>query len=257
MAMKKTILLLFLLNSAFSYAQSRKIVKLTAHKIDVSLSNDKHFYNKIINPKIDTIQIVRILDLENRTVELITNHFDENDNLTKQVAENFDESGKTLIRNIYDAGSKSNQYSFFRNDSLLVQFNTFPKSSAGIKYVKGKEFMVERNEFQPYFNHEKLSIAELAKVTMIMPRINPQGESNNKAILAFLIDETGGVEDFKLLNNKGNNFVLKKNALEILQKYDYAFEPAIDLDGKPIKKWLYVTLNQKVISNKDTFYGMN
>lgn len=255
--MKKAILLIFLLNSTFSYAQSRKIVKLTAHKIDVSLSNDEHFYNKIINSKIDTIQIVRILDLENRTVELITNHFDENDNLTKLVTENFDESGKITTRNIYDAGSKTNQYSFFRNDSLLVQFNTFPKSGAGIKYVGGNEFMIERNEFQPYLDHEKVSIADLAKESMIMPKIKPEEDSNNKAILAFLIDENGGVDDFKLLNDKGNHFVVKKNALKILQKYNHAFEPAVDLDGKPIKKWLYVTLNQKVISYKDTFYGMN
>lgn len=241
--MKKFIYLatFIFLYSSFVFAQKTKIVFLDKHFLPLSNKDTENAqYQKISLPLSEGKQTEQILDLNSKLVKLITNEFDAKKNLIRSITEYYRDNESVFKISTFEIKTNKEMVEYFHNGKLVGRFLCDDNEVVfGLRVIDGENVETSKNEFEPGFAVSKQQFKEFLRTNIDYP-----GEARNKSIqgtvtIALEIMPDGTVNTMEVIND-GVSLILQEEAKRVIANYDKGFRPALDMDGNPVRKWMYV-----------------
>lgn len=234
----------FILFSGLTHAQDR--IPLNQHFYQVeNPKTDEVFFTRVENPTPTGDTLVWVFDRQNRMIsqskisinpdgdfrQEITEYFDSIGNRTSQTILNLENS--KYITAFFENGTKKGEVFKAENERFEIWRQT-PDSS----YTKSYD------DFKPSFDAEELN--DFYAKNLTYPLAARRSGAQGTAIVAVLVSESGEVKAIELANGIQLHPELAKEALRVIKLFKGPFIPALDLDGKPVEKWLYIPTRFKL-----------
>ena len=242
--MKKFIYLaiFIFLSSHFLFAQKNKTVFLDKHFLPLNNKGIENFeYQKISLPHSGGRQTERIQDLNGKLIRVITNEFDGKKNLIRSVTEEYGDSNSIYKISTFEVKTKKEMVEYFDNGKLVGRFLCDDNEVVfGLRVIDGEQVETSKNEFEPGFAVSKQQFTEFLRTNLDYP-VEPRKNSIQKTVtIALEIMPDGTVNTMEIINQNEMSPVLQEETKRVMAAFDKGFRPALDMDGNPVRKWMYV-----------------
>jgi TonB family protein len=230
------------LSSSFAFAQKSKTTYLDKHFLPLSnKSVGEKQYQKNSFPVTDGKQTETVHDLNGNLVKSIVHEFDSKKNLIRTVSEEFDDQSKVYKISTVEHKTKKEMMEYFYDGNLIGRF-LFNENEVvfGLRIKDGEQIETSKNEFEPGFVVSKQQFNEFLRTNLDYPEEAKKKRIQGTVTIALEIMSDGTVNDMEVLNENEMYLILQEEAKRVIAEYDKGFRPALDMDGNPIRKWMYV-----------------
>jgi TonB family protein len=242
--MKKFIYLaiLIFLSSSFVLANKNKLVFLDKHFVPLTNKKieDAH-YQKTSFPVSDGKQTERIQDLNGKLIRIITNEFDGKKNLLRSVIEEYGDNERINKISTYEVNTKKEMIEYFHDGNLVGRFLYNDHDMIfGMRVIDGENVETSKNEFEPGFSVSKQQFNEFLRTNLNYPEEARKKRIQGTVTIALEIMPDGTVNTMEVINETEVPPILQEEAKRVISAFDKGFRSAVDMDGNPVRKWMYV-----------------
>jgi TonB family protein len=240
-----TLLCLFLfLNLS---ANDRAKIALNRHFVPLQKSQHDTAFIKISNPITDGKQVERIYDLDNKLVRIVTKYFENGKNPTKTVWEDVDASGQ--VYKIKERKNNENNYTIYylHKGKVIAEFyGNEQEVIFGKKIVNEEKVVTSTNIFEPGFKKSVVDYQEFIRQNLQYPVEARKKRQQGTVELALEIKADGSIGRIEVVNAGNVSPLLQEEAVRVLSLYTDGFRSAVDMEGNPVTKWLYLPIHFKL-----------
>jgi TonB family protein len=242
--MKKFIYLaiFIFLSSSFAFAQKSKTTYLDKHFLPLSnKSLGEKQYQKNSFPVIGGKQTETVHDLNGILVKSIIHEYDSKKNLIKTISEEFDEQGSIYKISTIEHKSKKEMMEYFHDGNLIGRF-LFNENEVvfGLRIKDGEQIETSKNEFEPDFVVSKQQFREFLWSNLVYPDEARRKKIQGTVTVALEIMPDGTVNTIEVINSNEVDPILQEEAKRMITAFDKGFRSAVDMNGNPVRKWMYV-----------------
>jgi TonB family protein len=242
--MKKLICLaIFLfLSFSFTFAQKSKTIYLDKHFLPLSnKSVGEKEYLKNSFAVIGGKQTETVHDLGGILVKSIVHEFDGKKNLIRTVFEEYDNQGRVYKISTVEHKTKKEVMEYFHEGKLIGRFLCNENELVfGIRIKDGEQIETSKNEFEPDFAVSKQQFREFLWSNLDYPTEAKNKKIQGTVTLALEIMPDGTVNTIEVINQNEVDPILQKEAKRVIAAFDKGFRSAMDMEGNPVRKWMYV-----------------
>ncbi|WP_373496536.1 energy transducer TonB [Aquiflexum sp.] len=242
--MKKIIYLaiFIFLSSSFMFAQKNKTVFLDKHFLPLSTKDiGDAQYQKTSFPISSGKQTEKIEDLDGKLIKLITNEFDGKKNLIRSVIEDYGENESIYKISSLDVNTKKEMIEYFHEGILVGRFLCNDNEVIfGLRVIDGENVETSKNEFEPGFAVSKQQFRDFLWSNLDYPEEAKKKKIEGTVTLALEIMPDGTVNTLEVINHNEVPIILQEEAKRVISAFDKGFRSALDMDGNPVRKWMYV-----------------
>lgn len=228
--------------SPSSFAQKNKETYLDKHFLPLSNKKigEKH-YLKNSSPVIEGKQSETIQDLNGILVRSIVHEFDNKKNLIRTVSEEYDDQGRVFKISTVEQKTKKETMEYFQDGNLIGRFLCSENEVVfGIRIKDGEQVETSKNEFEPDFAVTRQQFREYLWANLDYPIEAKNKKIQGTVTLALEIMPDGTVHSIEVINPNEVDPILQKEAKRVIAAFDKGFRSAVDLEGNPVRKWMYV-----------------
>lgn len=236
--------LLFCMNLS---ANDRAKIPLNRHFVPLQKSQHDTAFMKVVNPISDGKQVERIYDLDNRLVRVVTRYFDNEKKPIKTVWEDVDGNGQVYKRK--ERKTKENNYTIFylQNGAVIAEFyGNEQEVIFGKRVVNDEKLITSNNIFEPGFAKSAVHYQEFLRQNLQFPTEARKKKLQGTVELALEIKGDGSIGQIEVVNADNVSPLLQKEAMRVISLYSGGFRGAVDMEGNPVTKWLYLPLHFKL-----------
>ncbi|WP_172805246.1 energy transducer TonB [Aquiflexum balticum] len=243
--MKKFIYLvffIFLSSSSFLVAQKSKTVFLDKHfRPLTSKSIEDHQYQKTIFPISEGIQKERIQELNGKLIRVISNEFEGKKNLIRSITEEYGENESIHKISTLELSTKKEMIEYFQEGKLVARFLCNDNEVVfGWRVIDGEQVETSRNEFEPDFAVSKQQFKDFLRSNLNFPEKARKKSIQGIVTIALEIMPDGSVNTMEIVNQDEVSPMLQEEAKRVITAFDKGYKPALDVNGNPVRKWMYV-----------------
>jgi TonB family protein len=243
--MKKFIYLaIFIFLSSYSsmFAQKTKTVFLDKHFMPLtSKSIEDHQYQKTIFPISEGKQKERIQDLNGKLIRVISNEFDGKKNLIRSITEEYGVNEIIHKISTLEFSTKKEMIEYFQDGKLVARFLCNDNEVVfGWRVIDGEQIETSRNEFEPDFAVSKQQFKDFLRSNLNLPEEARKKGIQGTVTIALEIMPDGSVNTMEIVNQDEVSPMLQQEAKRVLAAFNKGYRPALDVNGNPVKKWMYV-----------------
>jgi len=243
--MKKFIYLaIFIFLSFYSsmFAQKTKTVFLDKHFMPLTnKSIEEPHYQKTVSPISEGKQTERIQDLNGKLIKVISNEFDGKKNLIRSTTEEYGDNESIYKISTLEVSTKKEMIEYFHEEKLVGRFLCNDNEVVfGLRVVDGENVETSRNEFEPDFAISKQQFKDFLRSNLNYPEEARKKNIQGTVTIALEIMPDGSINTMEIVNQNEVSLVLQEEAKRVLAAFDRGYRPALDVNGNPVKKWMYV-----------------
>jgi hypothetical protein len=229
------------------FAEEKTRIPLNKHFVPLQKSQRDTAFIKLVSPLTDGKQVQHIYDLENKLVRIVTYYFDSEKNPIKTIWEDLDASGqvyKVKERKLNDANFT---IYYLRNGEKIAEFyGTDHKVIFGKRLISNEMVVTSTNIFEPGFAKSSVHYQEFLRKHLQFPVEARRKKQQGTVELAVEIKADGSIGRIEATNEREVSPILLEEAIRVISLYSDGFRPAMDFDGRPIDKWLYLPIHFKM-----------
>lgn len=242
--MKKFIYLaiFIFLFSSFMFANKNKVVFLDKHFLPLTNKKigDAH-YQKTSFPVSGGKQSERIQSLNGKLIRIITNEFDGKKILIRSVTEEYGDNERINKISTYEVNTKKEMIEYFHDGNLVGRFLCNDHDVIfGMRVIDGENVETSKNEFEPAFAVSKQQFKEYLRINLNYPEEARKKRIQVTVTIALEIMPDGSVNTMEVINEDEVSLILQEEAKRVIASFDKGFRSALDMDGNPVRKWMYV-----------------
>lgn len=222
-------------------------IPLNKHFAPLERSQEDAAYLKVVNPIVDGKQIERIYDLDQRLVRIVSKYYDDRKNLIKTICEDVDEEG--IVYKVKEINTKQSACTIYylKDGQIIGQFYGNEHEVIFGKRVIGEEEVITSiNIFEPGFSRSMVNYQEFLRQNLQYPAEAKMKKQQGKVELALEILPDGSLGKIEVVNSKDVPQILQQEAIRVISLYQDGFRGAVDVDGNPVTKWLYLPITFKL-----------
>lgn len=242
--MKKSIYLaiFILIFPTYTFAQKSKTIYLDKHFSPLTNKNvGEKQYKKNSSPVMEGKQTETIHDLNGILVKSIVHEFDNKKKLIRTVSEEYDDLGRVYKISSVDHHTNKEMVEYFNDGNLIGRFLCSDNEVVfGLRFIDGEQVETSRNEFEPDFAVTKQQFREFLWSNIDYPEEARQKKIQGTVTLALEIMPDGTVNTIEVINQNEVPNILQEEAKRVVSSFDKGFRSALDVNGNPVKKWMYV-----------------
>ena len=242
--MKKFIYLAIFIFSAFSFtfAQKSKTTYLDKHFMPLSnKSKGEKQYLKSSFPVIEGRQTETVHDMNGTLIKSIIHEFDSKKNLTKTVSEEYDDQGRVFKISTVEHKTKKEMIEYYHAGNLIGRFLCNENEVVfGLRIKDGEQLETSKNEFEPDFAVTKQQFREFLWSNLAYPDEARKKKIQGTVTIALEVMPDGSVRTMEVINQEEVSQILQEEAKRVISNFDKGFRPALDINGNPVRKWMYV-----------------
>lgn len=227
-------------------ANDRAKIPLNRHFVPLQKSQQDTAFMKIVNPIADGKQVELIYDLDNRLVRVVTRYFGDGKNPIKTVWEDLDDDGKVYKRK--ERKTIENNYTIFylQNGEVIAEFyGNELEVIFGKRVVNDEKVVTSTNIFEPGFAKSVVHYQEFLRQNLQFPAEARKKKLQGTVELALEIKGDGSIGQIEVVNADNVSPLLQKEAIRVISLYTDGFRGAVDMEGNPVTKWLYLPVHFK------------
>lgn len=234
----------FILFSGLTFAQDR--IPLNQHFYEVEdPKTEQVFFTRVENqtPAGDTV--VWVFDLQNRMVSQSRISINPEGGFRQEINESFDSLGNRVSQSILNLENSKYITAYFENGVKKGEVFKVENERFEIwRHSPDSAFNNDFDDFKPSFNADDFN--DFLAKNLTYPLTARRSGAQGIAMVAVLVAESGEVKAIELANGMQISPELGKEALRVIRLFKGPFTPALDLDGKPVEKWLYIPTRFKL-----------
>jgi TonB family protein len=226
------------------FANKNKLVFLDKHFLPLTNKEIQHaHFQKTSFPVSGGKQTERIQDLNDKLIRIITNEFDSKKNLIRSVTEEYGDNERINKISTYEINTKKEMIEYFHDGNLVGRFLCNDHEVVfGMRVLDGENVETSKNEFEPGFAVSKQQFNEFLRTNLDYPEEAKKKRIQGIVTIALEIMPDGTVNDMEVLNESDVPQILQEEAKRVILAFDKGFRPALDMDGNPVKKWMYLPM---------------
>lgn len=228
-------------------ANDRAKIPLNRHFVPLQKSQHDMAFMKVVNPIADGKQVERIYDLDNKLVRIVTKYFENGKNPTKTVWEDVDPSGQ--VYKIKERKNSENNYTIYylQNGKVIAEYyGNEQEVIFGKKVVNEEKVVTSTNIFEPGFKKSVVDYQEFIRQNLQYPVEARKKRQQGTVELALEIKGDGSIGRIEVVNAADVYPLLQEEAIRVLSLYGDGFRGAVDMEGNPVTKWMYLPIHFKL-----------
>lgn len=242
--MKKFIYLAIFIFSAssFTFAQKSKTTYLDKHFLPLSNKSlgEKQYVKKSF-PVIEGKQTETVHDLNRTLVKSIFLEFDGKKNPVKSVTEEYGENESIYKISTLEVSTKKEMIEYFHNGKIVGRFLCNDNELVfGLRVIDGEQVETSKNIYEPDFAVSKQQFKEFLRTNLNFPEDAKIKKIHGTVTLALEILPDGSLNTMEVINQNEVPIMLQEEAKRVIASFDKGFRSALDMDGNPVRKWMYV-----------------
>jgi TonB family protein len=243
--MKKFIYLaIFIFLSSYSpmFGQKTKTVFLDKHFMPLTIKSiEDHHYQKTVFTMSEGKKTERIQDLNGKLIRVTTFEFDGKKNLVRSITEEYGDNESIYKTSTLEVRTKKEMIEYFHEEKLVGRFLCDDNEVIfGLRVVDGENVETSINVFEPDFAVSKQQFKEYLRTNLDYPDEAKHKKIEGTVTLALEIMPDGTVKTMEVINGKEVPLVLQEEAKRVISAFDKGFRSALDVNGNPVRKWMYV-----------------
>jgi hypothetical protein len=225
---------------------AQKATPLNRHFYEIpKKDSDKKAYTMTETKMASGEMLYLVFDNQNRRIRQIKVSYNESEKFNQELTDTYDSAGNLISQTLLNLDNRK---------SLTLYFDKGVKKGQVIRHNydryeiwregTSEPYELPYSDFLPGYEVEKWT-ALLAK-NLSYPIAARRSGISGTVYLALLISETGELLEYEAANESIMDKNLVKEGLRMVEEFKGNFKPALDLNGQPVKAWLYLPISFKL-----------
>lgn len=186
-----------------------------------------------------------IFDNQNRRIKQIKVSYNAEEKFNQELTDTYDTAGNLISQSLLNLDNRKSLTLYFdkgvkKGQVIRINYDAFEIWRDGNQ----EPYQLHYSDFLPGYDVEKWT-AFLAK-NLTYPLAARRSGISGTVYLALLISETGELLEYEVANEAIMDKNLAKEGLRMVEEFKGTYKPALDLNGHPVKAWLYLPISFKL-----------